>query len=92
MAKYIRCNNCGEKIMFGAFAYHYEYDAVYCCEECYCSATANGGIVDDKFANACDCQVYDDDARVAEIRKEMEEHRMAMEKLYEEMQRLTAQN
>ena len=92
MARYIRCNNCSKRIPFGAFAYHFEYDAVYCSETCYCSATAQGGIVNEDFVYSCDCTVYDDEARITEIRKEMEEHRMAMEELFIELESLTTQN
>ena len=92
MAKYIRCDNCDKKIPFGEFAYHYEYDSVYCSETCYCAATAQGGVVNNDFVYACDCAVYDDEARIMEIRKEMEGHRMAMEELFIELESLTAQN
>ena len=92
MARYIKCDNCDKKIPFGAFAYHFEYDGVYCSEECYCTATANGGVVNEDFVYSCNCVVYDDDVRKEEIRKEMEEHRMAMERLFEELKTLTTQN
>lgn len=85
MAKYIKCDCCGKKIMFGEYAYHYEYDSVYCSGECYASAVGYYGEVNEDFVYSCDCIVYDDEARIAEIRKEMEEHRMAMEKLFEEL-------
>ncbi len=92
MAKYIICNNCGKRIPFGEFAYHFEYDTVYCSETCYCAATANGGVVDEDFANSCDCTIYDDDVRKEEIKKEMERHKQAIEKLLKEFELLTAQN
>lgn len=92
MARYIKCDYCGKRIPFGEFAYHFEYDSVYCSETCYCSATAEGGIVNENFAHSCDCTVYDDEARIKEIRKEMEEHRMAMEELFIELESLTTQN
>lgn len=92
MAKYIKCDCCGKKIQFGEFAYHFEYDSVYCSKTCYCASTAEGGIVDEDFANSCDSLIYDDEKRKEEIRKEIEEHRMAMEKLFKELETLTTQN
>ena len=92
MAKYIKCNHCGKRINFGDIAYHFDYTDVYCSAECYCEGNANAGTVDDYFATECDCTVYDDEARIAEIRKEMEECRTAMEKLYNEFHSLTTQN
>jgi hypothetical protein len=92
MAKYIRCDYCGKRINFGEFAYHFEYDTVYCSETCYCASTAQGGIVNEDFANSCDSLIYDDEARKEEIQKEMEKHRMAMEKLFKELETLTTQN
>lgn len=92
MAKYVVCQNCGKKIKFGESAYHYEYDSVYCSAECFCDQYSHVGIVDEDFAYSCDCKVYDDDVRREEIRREMEEHRMAMEKLFEELKTLTTQN
>lgn len=92
MAKYIRCSFCNRKIMFGQDAYHKDYCDVYCSLDCYFDANGSTTKVDEVFANDCDCTVYDDDARISEIRKEMEEHRAAMEKLYEELETLTAQN
>lgn len=92
MAKYIKCYHCGKKIPFGEVAYHFEYSDVYCSTECYCAENASVMTVDDYSVNECDCTVYDDDARREEIRREMEEHRMAMEKLFEELKTLTAQN
>lgn len=92
MAKYIKCDCCGKRINFGETAYHLDYVAVYCSAECYCDANAYMGTVDDYFVHDCECTVYDDEARIAEIRKEMEDHRTAMEKLYNELQTLTKQN
>ena len=92
MAKYIKCDYCGKKIPFGEVAYHFEYSDVYCSAECYCDANANAMTVDDYSVNECDCIIYDDEARIAEIRNEMEEHRMAMEKLFEELKTITTQN
>ena len=92
MAKYIKCDNCGKRINFGETAYHFDYIDVYCSAECYCDANSYIGTVDDYFVTECDCTVYDDAARIEEIRKEMENHRTAMEKLYSELQTLTTQN
>lgn len=92
MAKYIRCGFCNRKIMFGQDAYHKDYCGVYCSLDCYFDANGSTATVDEAFANDCDCTVYDDDSRISEIRREMEEHRMAMEKLYNELETLTAQN
>lgn len=81
MAKYIKCYCCGKRIPFGEFAYHFEYDSVYCSETCYCSATAQGGIVNEDFAYSCDCIVYDDEARREEIRKEIEQTKIDISNL-----------
>lgn len=92
MAKYIRCDFCNRKIAFGQDAYHKDYCEVYCSIDCYFDANEGTATVDEDFAHACDCTVYDDDARIAQIRKEMEELRKEMEKLYNELELLTAQN
>ena len=92
MAKYIRCSFCNGKIMFGQEAYHRDYCYVYCSIDCYFDDNGCTATVDENFANSCDSTVYDDDVRISEIQKEMEEHRVAIEKLYEELEVLTAQN
>lgn len=92
MAKYIKCDYCGCKIKFGDVALTKDYDGVYCSDECFVNAYGNVFTVNEESANDCDCTIYDDDARREEIRKEMEEHRMAMEKLFEELKTLTTQN
>lgn len=92
MAKYIKCDFCRKKIYFGAIAYHRSFCTVYCSIDCYFDANGGETTVDEDFVEECDRTVYDDEARREEIRKEMEEHRMAMEKLFEELQTLITQN
>ena len=92
MAKYIKCDFCCKKIYFGQTAYHRSFCTVYCSIDCYFDANEGEATVDDDFVEECDRKVYDDEARKAEIRKEMEEHRMAMGKLFNELQFLIAQD
>lgn len=92
MAKYIKCDFCNKKIYFGKTAYHRSFCTVYCSIDCYFDANGGEAIVDEDLVEELDRLVYDDEARITEIRKEMEEHRIAMEKLYNELEQLTAQN
>ena len=92
MAKYIKCDCCGEKIEFGKIAYHHDYDYVYCSADCYINNHAYCDEVNEQFIDYCDCIVYDDATRKVEIKKEMEEHKKAIENLLREFEYLTAQN
>ena len=93
MAKYVVCDYCGKKILFGEDVYtDSDAQGVYCSEHCYCENNAYMENVDEIVAAQNNWYVYDDDARIAEIRREMEDHRMAMEKLFTELQALTTQN
>ena len=93
MARYIKCDCCGKKIMFGDEIYKFAGHAgLYCSGECFADSYGEVQELDKELADDCYHTIYDDDARREEIRKEMEEHRMAMEKLYEELQTLTVQN
>ena len=92
MAKYIRCCFCDKKIMFGETAYHKDFCGAYCSIDCYFDANGSEIKVDEHAEDLFDCAVYDDDARKEEIRKEMEEHRVAMAKLYDELQFLGARD
>ena len=87
--KYIKCNCCGKRIYFGEEVYRYKgYCGVYCSADCFADAFCITNELDEELAYDCCCTVYDDEARKNEIRREMEEHRMAMEKLYIELEAL----
>ena len=92
MAKYIKCFNCGKKIMFGEVALTQDYIGAYCSDECFSVTHSDAFTVNIGSVMELDCKVFDDEARKEEIRKEMEEHRAAMEKLFEELESLTKQN
>ena len=93
MARYIKCDCCGKKIMFGEEVYKFHgYADLFCSAECLSDSYGEVQELDKELADDCYHTIYDDDVRREEIRKEMEEHRMAMEKLYEELQTLTVQN
>jgi hypothetical protein len=93
MARYIKCDCCGKKINFGDEVYKFNGRAgLYCSGECFADSYGEVQELDMELDDYCYHTIYDDDARKEEIRKEMEEHRMAMEKLFEELKTLTAQN
>lgn len=93
MARYIKCDCCGKRIEFGDEVYKfYGHAGLYCSGECFADSYGEVQELDKELADDCYHTIYDDEARKEEIRKEMEEHRMAMEKLYEELQVLTTQN
>lgn len=83
MARYIKCDCCGEKIRFGSVVIHHDYCGAYCSDECYASATGCCATLNNEVAENLDCTVYDDERRIAEIRE-------AMEKLQNELQSLLA--
>lgn len=92
MARYIKCDCCGKKIKFGDVALTKDLDGVYCSDECFTDAFASAFTVNEESAYDCGSAVYDDEARKEEIRKEMEEHKQAIEELLKEFELLTAQN
>jgi len=93
MAKYIKCDHCGKRIDFGQDVYtDKDGIGIYCSEHCYCEGNAYTECLDEKLASDMNWPLWDDDERREEIRKEMERHRMAMEKLFEELKTLTTQN
>lgn len=92
MVKYIKCDNCGKKIMFGEVALTSDYYGAFCSDECFADAYANAFTVNAESVMDLDGEVYDDEARKEEIRKEMEEHKQAIEKLLKEFELLTTQN
>lgn len=93
MARYIKCDCCGKKIMFGDEVYKFSGRAgLYCSGECFADSYGEVQELDKELADDCYHTVYDDEARITEIRKEMEEHRMAMEELFIELESLTTQN
>ena len=93
MAKYIKCDCCGKRINFGSEVYKFHgYAGLYCSGDCFADSYGEVQELDDELANDCYHEVYDDEAKKEEIRKEMEELKMALDKLYKEFAELTAQN
>jgi hypothetical protein len=58
MAKYIKCDWCGKKIMFGERAYHKDFCGVFCSEECFFEDCGSQSEVDEDFIIKSDKQVY----------------------------------
>lgn len=93
MAKYTKCDHCGKRIYFGDKVYTDEHNVgIYCSKHCFCERNIYEEQFREEFAYDNNWPLWDDEVRKEEIRKEMEKHRMAMEKLFEELKTLTAQN
>ena len=93
MARYIKCDCCGKKINFGDEVYKFSGHAgLYCSGECFADSYGEVQELDKELADDCYHTIYDDEARKEEIRKEMEEHKQAIEKLLKEFETLTTQN
>lgn len=93
MAKYTKCDSCGKRIDFGQDVYtDKDGIGIYCSERCYCEDNVYTEYFDEKLASDMNWPLWDDEVRKEEIRKEMEEHKQAIEKLLKEFELLTAQN
>ena len=93
MARYIKCSCCGKKIEFGQDVYEFDGRVgLYCSGECFADTYGEIQELDEELAYDCGHTIYDDEVRKEEIQKEMEEHRMAMERLLKEFETLTTQN
>ena len=93
MAKYTKCDNCGERINYGDDVYtDNDSIGIYCSERCYCNHTLYKERFTEDLAYDNNWPLWDDDERKEEIKKEMEMHKQAIEELLKEFERLTAQN
>ena len=98
MAKYIKCDCCGKKIMFGDFALTMNYCGVYCSDKCFTDEFAKAVVASEELAKDCDCKIYDDvqdverQIIVDEMNKRTEEYKAEMQRLQQELEALTAQN
>ena len=99
MAKYIKCDCCGKRIMFGEDVYRMSgYSGLYCSADCYVDSYGEVQELDSKLAEDCYHTVYDDERKeeiikeLAEHQNAIEEHKKSMAKLLREFEVLTAQN
>ena len=62
MAKYIRCDGCGNKIELGYEVYKFDgYAGLYCSAECFAEAYGITCELDNELAEDCYHKIYDDD-------------------------------
>lgn len=66
MAKYIKCDNCGNRIYFGDELYKFGgYAGLFCSAECFSDAYGEVQELDYELANDCYHTVYDDEEEVS---------------------------
>lgn len=81
MAKYIKCDCCGKRILFGEEIYQFRgYAGLYCSGECFADAYGEVQEVDETLADDCYHKVYDDEEEMA-IRKEIEQTKIDISNL-----------
>ena len=86
MAKYIQCDNCGDKIMFGDFIYEYDSCYAYCSSRCFAENFAAYRQLNLQLAKELDAEIFDtEDTRKREILEQI----AALQK---ELESITTQN
>lgn len=66
MAKYIKCDHCGNRIYFGDELYKFAgYAGLFCSAECFADSYGEVQELDDELASDCYHTVYDDEVEVA---------------------------
>lgn len=73
MAKYIKCDCCGKRILFGEEVYKLRgYAGLYCSGDCFTDSYGEVQEVDDALADNCHHKVYNDEEEMA-IKKAIEQ-------------------
>ena len=89
MAKYIRCDGCGKPIPFGSEVYQFDtFCGLYCSPECFADSYAICRELDEECADNCRHEIYDNDERKKELRKNIREIEMQLTSLVSELEEL----
>lgn len=86
MAKYIKCDNCDGKIMFGDFMYVYDGCYAFCSARCFADYFAVQDQLNNRLATELEMEIYDtEDVRKRELE-------LQISALQKELEILTVQN
>lgn len=88
MAKYIKCDGCGNKIKFGETVYNYDGRcAVYCSAECFADSYGTELVLNEYVVDNCCCKVYDDTS-IRELKESIKRAQLELTEMQAELDML----